>query len=425
MCAVNERRVVITGVGTINPLGNDASTFWRRLVAGDSGIGVITSIDVSDLPTKIGGEIHNFDIRSVVSMDRLKRTDRFAQLLWVATREALEDASIAYDEDDPDTYRAGVSIGTGFGGVHTIGQQHRALFERGPRRLSPFGMAKTLSNTAGGQVSIDFNLRGPNTTTTTACAASANAVGDAANLIRLNAADVMLAAGSEAPITRFGLGGFCRIRATSTRNEDPQSACRPFDAERDGFVMSEGAAALVLEERSRALARGASIYAEVVGYGMSADGYHVTRPRPDGAGASVAIRAALCTAGLDRVDYINAHGTSTRANDTAETAAIKTVFGCDAYRIPMSSTKSMTGHLLGGAGALESLICILALRDGIIPPTINYATPDPSCDLDYVPNECRPAKLRTAMSNSFGFGGHNVALIFAHLEHEGPGRLSV
>ncbi len=417
---MNERRAVVTGIGTVNPLGADVSTFWRRLVAGESGIDVITSIDVSDLPTKIGGEVRDFDIGSVMSTDRSKCTDRFAQLLWVAAREALGDAAIAYDEDDPGIYRAGVSVGTGIGGVHTIEQQHRTMLEQGPRRLSPFGMAKVLSNMAGAQVAIDFNLRGPNTTATTACAASANALIDAANLIRLNAADVMLTAGSEAPITRFGLGGFCRIRATSTRNEDPQSACRPFDAERDGFVMSEGAAALVLEERSRALARGAPIYAEVLGYGISADGYHVTRPRPGGAGASAAMRTALLTAGLDTVDYINAHGTSTPSNDAAETTAIKTVFGDDAYRIPISSTKSMTGHLLGGAGALESLICILALRDGIIPPTINYATPDPNCDLDYVPNECRPANLRTAMSNSFGLGGHNVALVFAH-----PGRKSV
>lgn len=411
---MSERRVVVTGLGTVNPLADSVDGFWKKIVAGVSGIDHITAIDVSDMPTKIGGEIRDFDIETFVPRIKARRMDRYAQFFWVAAKEALEDAGLAYEEDDPEAYRAGVLVGTGIGGVHTFEAQLRVLFEEGPGRLSPFGITKIISNMAGGLVSIDFNLYGPNNTTVTACAASANAIGDAANLIRRGQADVMVAGGAEAPITRFALGGFTQARATSRRNDDPQGACRPFDADRDGFVMSEGAAVLVLEERERAIARGATIHAEFLGYGMSADGYHITLPRPGGAGAAAAMQNAIDDARLvpGDIDYINAHGTSTEANDVTETVAIKTVFGDLAYDIPVSSTKSMTGHLLGGAGAIESLACILSLRDGVLAPTINYATPDPECDLDYVPNEAREVRITTAMTNSFGFGGHNVALVF-------------
>ncbi len=331
----------------------------------------------------------------------------------VAVDQALADAGIAYEEDDPAATRAGVVVGTGIGGIITTQDEVDMLRERGPDRISPLSITKIISNMSGGVVSIRHHLYGPNTCTVTACAASANAIGDAAEIIRRNAADVMVAGGTEAGIVEFALAGFCASRAVSTRNDDPQGASRPFDLDRDGFVMGEGAAALILEERDHAIARGATIYGEVLGYGMSADGYHITLPRPGGAGAARAMQAALDDAGMAPadIDYINAHGTSTPANDATETAAIKTVFGDEAYRVPISSTKSMTGHLLGGAGALEALACILAIRDGVVPPTINYTTPDPECDLDYVPNEAREVPVRTTMTNSFGFGGHNVALV--------------
>jgi 3-oxoacyl-[acyl-carrier-protein] synthase II len=341
--------------------------------------------------------------------------DRFTQFFWVSSRDALADAGIEYDEDDPEAYRTGVMVGTGIGGVETFEAEVDLLLNTGPHRLTPYGIPKIISNMAGGQVSIDFNLYGPNSTVVTACAASANAIGDAGEIIKRGAADVMVAGGADASITRFALAGFAQARALSTNNDDPLGASRPFDADRDGFVMGEGGAALVLEEREHALARGANVYAELVGYGMSADAYHVTLPRPGGDGAARAMKAALDHARIDaaEISVINAHGTSTQANDATETAAIKTVFGEDAYRIPASSTKSMTGHLLGGAGALEAVASVLTIGEGVIPPTINYTTPDPECDLDYVPNEAREAEVTTVMSNSFGFGGHNVALIFA------------
>ncbi|HHC09185.1 MAG TPA: beta-ketoacyl-[acyl-carrier-protein] synthase II [Actinobacteria bacterium] len=411
---MRERRVVVTGLGTVNPVGSSVDEYWKNLVAGVSGIRPITRVDVSDIPTKIGGTVEDFDPGAYLSRRELRRMDRFSQFFWVATREALEDAGIAYEEDDPEASRAGVVVGTGIGGIETIQEEMDTLFHVGPHRLTPFAIPKIISNIAGGQVSIDFHLYGPNTCAVTACAASANAIGDAAEIIRRGAADVMIAGGAEAPLTRFALGGFASARAMSTRNDEPERASRPFDLDRDGFVMSEGAAALVLEERSHAVARGAEIYAEVLGYGMSADGYHITLPRPGGGGAARAMEAALADAGLGPEDiaYINAHGTSTQANDATETMAIKSVFGEHAYRIPVSSTKSMTGHLLGGAGAVEAVACVLAIRDGVVPPTINYDTPDPECDLDYVPNEARELPVTTAMSNSFGFGGHNVALVF-------------
>ncbi len=411
---MEDRRVVITGLGTINPVGATVDATWKNLLSGTSGIGRVQRVDVSDLPSKIAGEVSDFEVTDYIPKRLARRMDRYAQFFWVAARDALADAGIAYEEDDPDAYRTGVVVGTGIGGVESFEQEIDTLFHVGPHRVSPYGIPKIIANIAGGQVSIDFNLYGPNTTAVTACAASANAIGDAGELIKRGAADVMLAGGADASITRFAMAGFAQARALSTNNDDPLGASRPFDADRDGFVMAEGGAALILEEREHALARGARVYAELVGYGMSADAYHITLPRPGGDGAARAMKAALDHARItpEDISVINAHGTSTPANDATETVAIKTVFGDRAYRIPTSSTKSMTGHLLGGAGAVEAIASVLTIRDGTIPPTINYATPDPECDLDYVPNEAREAEVRYVMSNSFGFGGHNVALIF-------------
>jgi len=411
---MNDRRVVVTGLGTVNPVGIDVESTWRGLLDGVSGIGPITSIDASDLPSKIAGEITDLDIEAFMPRRQSRRMDRYAQLFWVAAREALADAGIAYESGDPAAYRTGVVVGSGIGGVATFEEELTTLLKIGPHRLSPFGIPKIIANLAGGHVSIDFNLYGPNITVVTACAASANAIGDAAAIITRGSADVMLAGGADAAITRFAMGGFAQARALSTRNDDPQGASRPFDTNRDGFVMSEGAAALILEERQHAIERGATVYAEVVGYGMSADGYHVTLPRPGGDGAARAMQSALDDAGItaDQVSYINAHGTSTAANDATETMAIKSVFGDAAYRVPISSTKSMTGHLLGGAGAIEAVASVLSIRDGVIAPTINLTDPDPECDLDYVPGSARKVDVEYAMSNSFGFGGHNVVLVF-------------
>ena len=411
---MEDRRVVITGLGTINPVGATVDATWKNLLSGTSGIGRVQRIDVSDLPSKIAGEVSDFEVTDYIPKRLARRMDRYAQFFWVAARDALADAGIAYEEDDPEAYRTGVVVGTGIGGVESFEQEIDTLFHIGPHRVSPYGIPKIISNIAGGQVSIDFNLYGPNTTAVTACAASANALGDAGELIKRGAADVMVAGGADASITRFALAGFAQARALSTNNDDPLGASRPFDADRDGFVMAEVGAALILEEREHALARGATLYAELVGYGMSADAYHITLPRPGGDGAARAMKAALDHARIapEDISVINAHGTSTQANDATETVAIKTVFGDRAYQIPVSSIKSMTGHLLGGAGAVEAIASVLTIRDGTIPPTINYTTPDPECDLDYVPNEAREAEVRYVMSNSFGFGGHNVALIF-------------
>ena len=415
---MTERRVVATGLGAITALGNGVEPFWENILAGRSGISLIEKVDVSDIPTKIAAEIKDFDIEDYMSRRQARRMDTSSQYFWVATQQALADAGLEYEEDDPAALRAGVLAGTGIGGVETFEAQFDILRDRGPNRMSPTGIAMIISNMAGGLASIDFNLYGPNSTVVTACAASANAIGDAAEIIKRGAADVMVAGGGEASITRFAVGGFSQARALSTHNDDPAGASRPFDAERDGFVMGEGAAVIVLEEYEHAKARGATIYGELIGYGMSADGYHITLPRPGGAGAARAMEAALAHAGMapGDLDYINAHGTSTPANDKTETAAIKLAFGDGAYDIPISSTKSMTGHLLGAAGAIESVACLMAIRDQVAPPTINYEHPDPECDLDYVPNEPRKMEIATAMTNSFGFGGHNVSLIFGKAE---------
>lgn len=417
---MKQRRVVVTGLGAVTSLGPDAETIWSNVLAGKSGVSLIERVDVSDMPSQIAAEIKDFDIEQFMSRREARRLDRSSQYFWVATQQALADAGLSYDEDDPEAYRAGVLAGTGIGGIETMEEQIEILLEKGPRRMSPLGIAKIISNMAGGVASIDFHLYGPNSTTVTACAASANAIGDAAAVIQRGAADVMVAGGAEASVTRFAMGGFAQARALSTNNEDPEGASRPFEADRDGFVMGEGAAILILEELDHALARGAKIYAEFLGYGMSADGYHITLPRPGGGGAARSMEAAMDDADLtpSDIDYINAHGTSTDANDRTETSAIKTAFGDAAYDIPISSTKSMTGHLLGAAGAIEALICVRAITDGVIPPTINFETADPDCDLDYVPNVKREAPIKTAMSNSFGFGGHNVSLIFGAFEEE-------
>jgi 3-oxoacyl-[acyl-carrier-protein] synthase II len=408
------RRVVVTGLGTYTSLGSNVDELWESLLAGRSGVSLIERVDVSDITTKIAAEVKDFDVTKYMSTRDARRMDRSSQFFWVATKQALDDAELHYEEDDPEALRAGVLAGTGIGGIETMEEQIEILAERGPSRISPFGIAKIISNMAGGVASIDFNLYGPNATTVTACAASANAIGDAAAVIARGAADVMVAGGGEASVTRFALAGFAAARAMSTRNDDPEGASRPFDLTRDGFVMGEGAAVLILEELEHAQARGAAIYGEVLGYGMSADGYHITLPRPGGAGASRSMTIAIADAGLEpsQIDYINAHGTSTQANDKTETTAIKASFGDAAHQVPISSTKSMTGHLLGAAGAVESLACLLAIRDGVIPPTINYETPDEDCDLDYVPNVAREVDVKTAMTNSFGFGGHNVSLVF-------------
>lgn len=411
-------RVVVTGMGAITPMGHTVEETWRNAVAGVSGIGPITQFDPSRIETNFAGEVRGWDPESVIIKREARRLDRSAQLFIGAAQQAVDDAGIDFIGDETDADRAGVVVGSGLGGMMSFDTQVKVMMNRGPGRISPLAVTMIIPNEAAGVASIRFNMRGPVTCVVTACAASANAIGDAAELIRRGAADVVLAGGAEATICEFGIGSFNKSRALSTRNEDPTAASRPFDLDRDGFVMSEGGACLILELHERALARGAPIYGEVVGYGMTSDAYHVTLPRPGGRGAARSMQAAMEDAGLapPQIDYINAHGTSTKANDVTETLAIKQAMGeRNARAVPVSSTKSMTGHLMGGAGAIESILCLQAINTGVIPPTINYTTPDPECDLDYVPNEARQATVEYAMTNSFGFGGHNVSLIF------GPG----
>jgi 3-oxoacyl-[acyl-carrier-protein] synthase II len=407
------RRVVVTGLGVISPVGNDVESMWQALIAGRSGVGPITRFDASGMRTRIAAEIRDYEPDDHFERREIRRLDRYDQYFLVAAREAMKAAKLSFRPDDEAAARAGVLVGGGFGGMEAFIEEIRTLDERGPDRVSPTGIPKIIANMSAGLASIEHNLLGPVSCVVTACSASANAIGDAAEIIRRGAADVMLAGGSEAAITDYGIAGFAQARAMSIRNDEPQRASRPFDAQRDGFVMGEGGGALILEERERALARGASILAEVCGYGMSADAYHITLPRPGGTGAARAMVAALADAEIDprQLAYINAHGTSTEANDVTETAAIKLALGEAAYEIPISSTKSMTGHVLGAAGAVEAVVSILVLERGMIPPTINLENPDPECDLDYVPNQARPGSGDYAMSNSFGFGGHNVALV--------------
>lgn len=411
------QRVVITGMGCISPLGNDIPGMWNQIISGQSGVGPITHFDASSHKTRIAAEVKGFDGAALFGSREARRMDRFAQFAVAAAQQAVADARLEVNDTNRD--RIGVVLGSGIGGLATLTESILVLEERGPSRVSPFTIPMMLVDTGPGMVAIYLGVRGPNLAVVTACATGTNAIGEGAEIIRRGQADVILAGGSEAGILPITLAGFGVMNALSTRNDDPQRASRPFDLQRDGFVVGEGAAVLVLEALEFAQARNAPILAEVVGYGASCDAYHVSAPAEDGAGAALCIRMALRQAGMevDQIDYINAHGTSTALNDASETNAIKSVFAEQAYRIPISSTKSMTGHLLGAAGAIEAAICVKALQNGIIPPTINYEFPDPDCDLDYVPNSARRVELNTAMSNSFGFGGHNTALILQRFTH--------
>jgi 3-oxoacyl-[acyl-carrier-protein] synthase II len=406
------KRVVITGLGIVSPVGTGLVAFWNSLTAGVSGIRRITRFDTTQFNTKIAGEITDFEPTRYIDRKEARRMDRFTQFAVVATGMAIEDASLNIEDEDGD--RIGVILGSGVGGIETLEEQARVLFEKGPGRVSPLFVPMMIGNMGAGQVAIKYCLRGPNTTTVSACASSSNAIGDAFKMLQYGRADVMITGGAEAAITPLAMAGFIQMKAMSTRNEEPEKASRPFDLGRDGFVIGEGSAILILETLEHALKRGARIYAEVAGYGSTCDAYHMTAPDPEGHGAANSMKEALGDAGMDvsEVDYINAHATSTQLGDKAETLAIKKVFGEHASKVAISSTKSMTGHLLGASGGLEAMICVLAINSGIIPPTINYEQPDPDCDLDYVPNIARKAVVEVALSNSFGFGGHNATLVF-------------
>jgi len=404
-----DRRVVVTGMGTVNPLGHDVATTWAAMSAGTSGVGPVTLFDASGFPARIAAEVKGFDPGALFGKRKARHLDRFAQLALVATREAMDMAKL---DVAADPWRVGVVYGSGIGGIGTLEDNIRTLVGRGPEWVSPYMCPMMIPNMAAGEIAMEWGIKGPNTCTVTACAASAHAIGDGYDMIRLGRVDAMVCGGSEAPVTPISLAGFAASKALSTRNDEPRRASRPFDAGRDGFVTGEGAATVVLEERESALRRGATVLAELVGYGATCDAHHVTAPHPAGEGAIHSMCMALEDAGLAPVDvgYINAHGTSTVPNDRIETLAVREVFGTG---VPLSSTKSMTGHLLGAAGALEVVVCVQALRTGLLPPTINYEVPDPECDLDYVPNQARPAAIEVAMTNSFGFGGHNATLVLA------------
>ena len=410
------RRVVITGMGAVAPLGNTVEELWDGLVQGRSGLGQITLCNTEGYPSTISGEVHDFDPAKYMDFKAARRMARFSQFAVAAAGMAIENSGLNLEYEDRD--RIGVLLGNGNGGLPNIEQEVGAIVTKNSHKVSPFFMAMELPNMAAGQVSIVYGLQGYNSTVTTACAAGTQAIGEAAEIIRHGRADVMVTGGTEAGIAEISLAGFCAARALSTRNDEPHRASRPFDKDRDGFVAAEGAGILVLEDLSRAIARGATILAEVVGYGASADAYHIVAPDAQGMGAAKAMQWALDDAGISpsEVDYINAHGTSTPLNDAVETLAIKRVFGENAYAIPVSSTKSMIGHLMGAAGGIEAVICVQTLLSQVIAPTINYETPDPDCDLDYVPNVARPASVRVAMSNSFGFGGQNACLVFKTYE---------
>lgn len=412
-----KRRVVVTGLGAVTSLSCKAPDLWERILRGESGIHEVRTFDTTDFKVKFGGEITDWSTDGYLPPKEAKRLDRFTQFAVVAAADAVADAGIDFQQLDP--FKVGVILGSGIGGLHEIEQQHSRLLEKGPDKVSAFTIPKLMVNAACGQVSIQYGLRGPNAAVATACASATNAIGDAFKAIQHGEADCMVTGGTEAALTPMGVSGFASMRALSTRNEDPQGASRPFDADRDGFVLSEGAGILILEELEHAKARGANIYAEVLGYGVSADAGHITQPDANGLGAAKAMAAALRDGQIDprEVGYINAHGTSTPLGDAAETKAIKTVFNGWAEEISISSTKSQLGHLLGASGGVELVLTVYALRDGVVPPTINYHTPDPDCDLDYTPNEARQRKLTAAMSNSFGFGGHNGAVIVGQLRN--------
>jgi 3-oxoacyl-[acyl-carrier-protein] synthase II len=410
---MNDRRVVITGMGVVTPLGSELETFWDNLLKGRSGIGRITRFDTADYDCRIAGEVRDFEPRNVFNNPKdVKRTDRFTQMAMGAAKMAMKDSGV--DMEKTNRERFGVIVSSGIGGLKTLEDQHSALLNKGPSRVSAFTIPMLISNMASGLISMEFGLQGPNMCIVTACATSNNAIGESWRIIKFGDADIFLAGGSEASIIPIGLGGFSAMKALSTRNDEPERASRPFDRDRDGFVMGEGAGVVVVEELGHAKARGAKIYCELTGYGLSGDAYHMTAPPPDGEGAARAMKMALEHASIrpEQVDYVNAHATSTDLGDICETRAIKTVFGDHAKNgLSISSTKSMTGHLLGGAGAVEMAICALAIRDSIIPPTINLENPSDECDLDYTPNKAREKKVRVAVNNSFGFGGHNATLI--------------
>lgn len=408
--------VVVTGLGVVSPVGIGWSAFWQALLSGKSGVGKITRFDTTDYTTQIAAEVKDFQPEEYLDKRELRRMDRFTQFAVVAAKMAVEDSQLDITGEDADDI--GVIIGSGIGGVETIEEQGKVLQAKGPSRISPFFVPMMISNMASGQVAISLGARGPNTSVVTACASSSHALGEAMRIIQRGEAEVMIAGGSEAAVTPLAVAGFCAMKAMSTRNDEPELASRPFDANRDGFVMGEGAAVLILESLERAQRRGAKIYAQIVGYGATADAYHIVATAPDGEGAARAMKRALADAQLEPgdIDYINAHGTSTQLNDVSETKAIKAVFGEHAGKLAVSSTKSMTGHLLGAAGALEAVATVLAIKEGWLPPTINYQEPDPECDLDYVPNQARQAKVQAALSNSFGFGGHNAVLVFKGFE---------
>jgi 3-oxoacyl-[acyl-carrier-protein] synthase II len=406
------RRVVVTGLGAVTPVGNDVTTMWDALVHGKSGIARIARFDPSPYASQVAGEVRGFEAGEYMDRKEIRRTDRFTHLAVGAATQAMRDAKL---EKVADPERVGTAISSGLGGITTMVDQVMVMDTRGPSRLSPFFVPMLMANAASAQVSMQFGLKGPSLTHISACASSSHAIGEGGDIIRRGQADAMVVGGSEACAIPVVVGAFATMNTLTRRNDDPEGASRPFDKDRDGFVLSEGAAVVVLEEREHARSRGARIYGELVGYGATADAYHITAPSPEGEGNARAMRMALEEAGLrpEEIDYINAHGTSTQPNDREETAAIKAVFGDHAYKLLVSSTKSMTGHLLGAAGALEAIACLLAIRDGCIPPTINYTTPDPGLDLDYVPNTARARSITTALSNSMGFGGHNASLIFA------------
>src|SRR4051794_40829415 len=410
------RRVVVTGIGLVSSLGIGTDANWQALIAGESGVGTITKFDASAFATQIAGEVKHFDPLQFIDKKDVKKMDVFIQYAIAASQFAVDDAGLTVTPET--STRVGVFIASGIGGFTTIEREHKALLEGGPRKISPFFIPSAIINLAAGQVSIRFGARGPNSATCTACSASAHAIGDAYQIIKRDAADVMIAGGSEAAITPMGIGGFGAMRALSTRNAEPRRASRPFDKDRDGFVVGEGAGVMILEEYEAAKRRGARIYAEVVGYGMSADAYHITAPSEDGDGPFRVMETALASAGVGPrdVDYINAHGTSTPHGDKVETIAIRRCFGEDADRVAVSSTKSMTGHLLGAAGGLEAGITALSVYRQIVPPTINLDAPDEECDLDYVPKTARPQAIEYALSNSFGFGGTNAALLFKRFD---------
>ncbi|MBI4726813.1 beta-ketoacyl-ACP synthase II [candidate division TA06 bacterium] len=407
-----KRRVVITGLGVISPVGNNQDEFWKSLTEGRGGIGTITRFDVSKYSARIAGEVKNFDPVQFIDRKELRRMDRYTHYAMAAAKMAIEDSGLKIEGELAE--RTGVIIASGIGGTETWEAQHQKLLEAGPDKVSPFFVPMMIIDIAAGYVSIAFGAKGPNFATVSACASGSHAIGEAFCNIQSGDSEAMICGGTEAPITPLALAGFCAMRALSLRNDDPEHASRPFDKDRDGFVMGEGAGILILEELEHARSRGAKIYAELCGYGATADAHHITAPAPGGEGAARAIKMALRTGDLkpEEVDYINAHGTSTDLNDKYETAAIKTIFGEHAKKLAVSSTKSMTGHLLGAAGGVEAIATVLTIKNGVIHPTINYTTPDPECDLDYVPNKARRSKVRAAISNSFGFGGHNVSLAF-------------